>query len=344
MAAARLTSNVRLPWDHITALSANFQHLLSIFPTKLEFAFAYGSSVYKQDGYKSTKGNMVDLIFVVDDPVSFHSDNLHMNPKHYSALKYCGPSTLAAIQDHWGARIYFNTLVPCDLGLLKYGVISTASLITDLLDWEWLYTSGRLHKPVVPLILPQNSTLRSALQLNLQNALHTALLLLPEIFTEESLYLTLTGLSYAGDFRMIVGEDRNKVSNIVRPQQQNFRELYSPLFPLFGQWADLTTSGRCVQDASPPARLFHLNLLPKKLQQIVVHGWNRDGRWQDVEDILRAAAHDTECPELIKDALRKIVRSSSWTQSLKGILTAGVTKSVRYSSAKLGKMWKSLKK
>ena len=29
--------------------------------------------------------------------------------------------------------------------------------------------------------------------------------------------------------------------------------------------------------------------------------WNRDGRLQDVEDVFRAAAHDTECPELVKE-------------------------------------------
>ena len=61
-----------------------------------------------------------------------------------------------------------------------------------------MYISGRLHKPVLPLIVPHSDHLRSALQLNLQSALHTALLLLPEVFTEENLYHTLTGLSYTG--------------------------------------------------------------------------------------------------------------------------------------------------
>jgi translocator assembly and maintenance protein 41 len=107
-------------------------------------------------------------------------------------------------------------------------------------------------------------------------------------------------------------------------------------------------------------------------QQTIVHEWNRDGRWQDVEDVFRAAAHDTECPELVKEgtlfskkccsfwrwktyfyndislgifaAVQKTVKASSWTQSIKGIPTAGFVKAVRYGFAKINKFWKSLKK
>nr|CAG4640889.1 EOG090X06VP [Eulimnadia texana] len=338
-------SHARLPWDHLSPLAEKFQNLIGIFPEKLSFAFAYGSGVFKQHGHQSTEANMVDLILVVEDAAAFHKANLKVNSKHYSALKYLGPHTLAATQDRWGARVYFNTLVPYNNGLLKYGVISRSSLIADLLDWEWLYISGRLHKPTLSLLLPQDQELRSALQRNLQSAMHTALLLLPETFTEEKLYLTLAGLSYAGDFRMKFGEDKNKVTNIVKPQLERFRELYSPMWGPLSQWAEFfPMSGKCEQDVSPQARLFHLNLLPKRTQQELVQEWNRTGRWHDVEDVLRAAAYDTECPELVEDAVQKTVRASSWSQSLKGILTAGFFKSVVYSAKKLKKMWASLQR
>ena len=103
------------------------------------------------------------------------------------------------------------------------------SLENDLLNWTTLYLAGRLHKPVK--ILECDPDLKSTLDRchcksnllqniiylrNLMSAITVSLLMLPDSFTEEDLFLTVAGISYMGDFRMTVGEDRNKVSNIVR--------------------------------------------------------------------------------------------------------------------------------
>ena len=43
-----------------------------------------------------------------------------------------------------------------------------------------------------------NEDVKSAIKINLENAVHTALLLLPEQFNEFQLFSTLTALSYTG--------------------------------------------------------------------------------------------------------------------------------------------------
>ena len=90
--------------------------------------------------------------------------------------------------------------------------------VSDLLEWEDLYVAGRLHKPVYYLQSKFSPKVSSALTKNLRSAVLAALLILPSEFSEESLYKTITSLSYTGDVRMSFGEDRNKVSNIVDAQ------------------------------------------------------------------------------------------------------------------------------
>lgn len=127
---------------------------------------------------------MLDFVFAVDDPVTWHTMNLLQNRKHYSILKLLGPTIISSIQSNYGASVYYNTLVPVDGRVniiikqqrcaaalsawsvnaspkfsyetntspldqvIKYGVISTDALIDDLLHWKTMYVAGRLHKPV----------------------------------------------------------------------------------------------------------------------------------------------------------------------------------------------------
>lgn len=68
--------------------------------------------------------NMLDFVFAVDDPVTWHTMNLLQNRKHYSILKLLGPAMISSIQSDHGAAMYYNTLVPMD-GRVK---ISKSSL------------------------------------------------------------------------------------------------------------------------------------------------------------------------------------------------------------------------
>ena len=53
---------------------------------------------------------MLDLIFVVSDPLSWHKTNIKANKNHYSSLRYFGAGRVAAVQD-LAASVYFNPLV-----------------------------------------------------------------------------------------------------------------------------------------------------------------------------------------------------------------------------------------
>lgn len=321
------------------------EKIISSFPQDgMQMAFAYGSGVFKQIGHADMTKNMLDYVFVVDDPQSWHQQNIKIYPKHYSFLRHFGAKCIAKLQDSYGAGIYFNTLVPHEGRLIKYGVISTDRLITDLLDWDTLYVSGRLHKPVKLLVIPTNKHLLSAMHINLLSALHAALLLLPESFTEEQLYTRITSLSYAGDFRMQFGEDKNKVSNIVTPNLPYFRQLYEKIIDAEHHVVWHKGEGYLEQFPTHLSQSHHLNLLPKNVQVNLVGLRKRHGHLPDLEEILRNLAHESHCGDYVTKSIEKIVTGSSWSQSIKTILTAGFTKSVRYSWKKVQKMIKGKNK
>uniref|UniRef100_UPI003AAAB499 phosphatidate cytidylyltransferase, mitochondrial isoform X3 n=1 Tax=Centroberyx gerrardi TaxID=166262 RepID=UPI003AAAB499 len=297
-----------------------YRRILSQFPQDISLAFAYGSGVFKQHGTtQGQMGNMVDFVFAVDDPVTWHTMNLLQNRKHYSILKLLGPTKISSIQNDHGAAVYYNTLVPVDGRIIKYGVISTESLIDDLMHWKTMYVAGRLHKPVKMLVQSENGKLRAALVGNLKSAVTASFLMLPESFTEEDLFLQIAGLSYAGDFRMVIGEDKSKVANIVKDNIQHFRILYSNILQDCPQVVYKPQQGRLEVDKSPEGQFVQLMALPRTLQQRITRLVDPPGKNRDVEEILLQVAQDPDCGSVVQQ---------------------GLWKTVSYSSKKLMKMWK----
>ena len=148
---------------------------------------------------------------------------------------------------------------------IKYGVTTVDNLCSDLLNWNTLYLAGRMHKPI--RIIKDDARVRLTQQVNLTSAIRTALLTLPETFSETELFERITGFSYAGDLRMkLPAENRGKVGNIVRKQGEQFKELYHRLVvALPGVHWPTSSSTTIQQDMSPTVRAAHLKKLPSHL-------------------------------------------------------------------------------
>lgn len=341
------------------------------FGAPIRYAFAYGSGVFSQ-GTKAANTTVskpqIDMIFGVTHTEHWHSLNLKQNSHHYSGLRWLGSGAISFVQDQLGAGLYFNPYVEMDGMKIKYGVVNMDTLRKDLKSWNTLYVAGRLHKPVK--ILRDEPQIRFMNQTNLISVLRASLLLLPEKFTELDLYKTIAGISYMGDFRMSFGENPNKVSNIVENQFLNFRRLYSPLMDSLPNLDLLSYSESSLrlgkddvtvaclqQDMSPQRRGNMVIRLPREfrdglysryiqkfrdLPQLRIFDGNAligdDPVRQCTEFDIRIASD----PELSKEVARAIRHTVGWpsiSQSAKGILTAGLSKGVRYSSEKLKKYY-----
>ncbi|KAH7384917.1 mitochondrial matrix Mmp37-domain-containing protein [Cadophora sp. MPI-SDFR-AT-0126] len=370
------------------------RQILWQFRAPIRYAFAYGSGVFPQS--KQTAGSssatsihpkpppavvkaqggspkMIDFIFGVSYTQHWHSLNLHQHRDHYSALGSLGSGAVSAVQDKWGAGVYFNPFVTVNGTLIKYGVVNLDTLCTDLSEWNTLYLAGRLQKPVK--ILRDDPRVRLANQVNLLSALRTALLLLPPEFTEQELYGVIANISYMGDPRMAFPtEDKSKVANIVGHNLPHFRRLYSPLIENLPNvsfndpkcsdpdWAaDSTANVSLAQDMDPVKRGNMVRRLPKsfraklyfqyqKKYQIPRPEFNKMLESSSDEDATRINRRQgggferriaNEPPEDLRAEVRYVIKKTiSWpstSQSLKGILTSGIRRSWRYMSEKMSK-------
>jgi mitochondrial translocator assembly and maintenance protein 41 len=374
------------------------RRLLWNFRAPIRYAFAYGSGVFPQSKGKGAANEaaikavhpnaplavqraqdghpkMIDFIFGVTHTQHFHSLNLRQHRDHYSALGSLGSGAVAAVQDRWGAGVYFNTYVTLEGISIKYGVVSMDTLERDLRSWDTLYLAGRLHKPVK--ILRDHAKIRLANQINLLSAVRTALLLLPPTFTEHELYNTIAGISYLGDPRMAFPtENPRKVANIVGHNMGNFRWLYAPLIeslpnvefddPVCKEkdWLSKVSnqdSLKLRQDMDPVRRSNMVRRLPKafrsklyfeyqkkfQVPQLEFNKMMEESQDEDETSFKRQAGGPFERriaqddPEHLHKAVRTVIKKTinwpSTSQSLKGPVTAGWSKTWRYLGEKMAK-------
>ncbi|KAI1306471.1 Mitochondrial translocator assembly and maintenance protein 41 [Mortierella claussenii] len=325
-------------WERLKSVVDTIHHKAPI-----RYAFAYGSGVFAQKGYDGKKKPMVDFIFAVSHPQHWHSLNLQANPHHYSLLGKMGSKVIATTQERFGAGLYFNPFVEVNGMTIKYGVVSIDTLCNDLLNWETMYVSGRLHKPVKILIDDPRTRLSN--QVNLFNATRVALLSLPNKFTSEELFTKIAGLSYLGDFRMSIGENPHKVQNIVKAQLSQFHRLYDPLLANLNNVTTLR-EGFLEQDDSPLVRSRTFQKLPPKLKTGVLYRYHSALSKAGVEIVkeegeeIQSVATAPDVEQYLNKTIHSIVQIPALSQSIKGIATAGVVKTAKYGVEKLGKWWK----
>ncbi|KZT60106.1 Mmp37-domain-containing protein [Calocera cornea HHB12733] len=321
--------------------------IVSSFNAPIRYAFAYGSGVFAQSGEEAGQPKpMLDFIFAVSHPAHWHSINMAQNPDHYPLhARAFGSSFVSYIQRQYGAGVWYCTYIPVQGEIIKYGVISMDTLCQDLLEWDTLYVSGRMHKPI--RIVKDDARVRLTQQVNLVSAVRASLLILPEEFSERELWSSIAGLSYSGDPRMsLPGENPNKVNNIVSAQHQQFHELYVRLVRGIPgvHWRE--GSGSITQDVSAKHRASLLRKLPqvprdrmRRRYAYLTSPTQPDENDNDDNAFWMKVADDDRLRTELSKELATIIRAPAVSQSLKGLLTAGPVKSTWYALAKLQKWW-----
>jgi translocator assembly and maintenance protein 41 len=357
------------------------------FPPTVDYAFGYGSGVFRQqspfpsslhttDGkanardLSTTSSSMIDIILAVTDPYSWHKRNMERHSDHYSALaRWGGPRFVTRLQVNFGAKLYFHPFVNMAIDMtrthlqpsmvqrqIKYGVVSTNDLIHDLVDWEYLYLAGRMHKPTVSIDLSSTNDpdglnaepklhdakqeVEEAQRINLLSAVSASLLLQPSMSTQilpaSHLYNTIASLSYTGDFRMHAGaEDPNKIKKLVETpgMMERWDEVYSETLSNMEKLGVLSVLSN--DDAS---RCIEISLLDRATRKQLVKNLPR--RLQKHSDLI-VGADDTKSlhngSNVLRHELANIVSPAAKSQSMKGFLTAGVGKSWKYAVAKFAK-------
>ena len=281
-------------------------------------AYGYGSGMFKQSGYTNKDKPQIDLIFVVDDLKKWHLENMKLNKKDYSLLgkvffKHASEDRLKG-----SAGITYISSVIENGTNYKFGTIEEKDLINNLISWDSFYLPGRFQKTVYPI--KENKNLKKAIAINREKALMVASYLVGlNTTTRKDIYVMLCGLSYFGDTRMKFAENPRKVLNIVEGSYDEFCKIY----PLEDK-DYLTVEGDVVKVNQDMIK-ERISKFPSGIQNYL--GKNIPEDYSGVR-------------EKILEYFEKLNKKESLQQTVKGIFTSGVGRSITYASKKVMKKFK----
>ncbi|KAL1218115.1 hypothetical protein V5N11_002391 [Cardamine amara subsp. amara] len=318
---------------------------LNILPP-VDFCCVYGSTLHPNNQDKS---KMVDYIIGVSDPMKWHSENLKMNSDHYASwmVHLGGARLITNVADKVGVGVHFNPFVNWNDRKLKYGVVRMHDLVQDILDWNRLYLSGRLQKPVH--ILVDNLDIEDVNSVNKRAAISAALLLLPSKFTEEDLYAKMCSLSYMGDLRMFFAEDTNKVNKIVKGQFNLFQSIYKPFLEeyetknLLRSASAGTSHSQLAQDSSLSATRSLVSSLPASVRSLMGKSLGEKSIVSETGIVTGEVCIGSreEAAKCMEKVMRRRVMVSSGRQAVSGFLAAGAINATMYLCQKMRKAWNS---
>ena len=277
-------------------------------------AYGYGSGVFKQSGYTQKDKPQIDLILVVEDLKKWHLENIKLNKNDYSMIGnlFFHYAPISKIKGLTGVAYLSN--IKEDGKIYKYGTIEEKDLELYLNNWKSFYLPGRFQKAILPIIESQKITVAN--QNNREKVLLTALLTLSdEKHKLIDVYTQICGLSYLGDTRMKFAENPRKVLNIVEGSFNSLKEIYGTSNQYF------KTNRKEEVSIDYPKIMNDIDKLPECLLEYL-------GDVISTKDLKKIR-------EKILEYFTELNKKESSMQTVKGIYTNGVVRSISYASQKV---------
>lgn len=287
---------------------------------RVKGAYGYGSGVFKQTGYTEKDKPQIDLILIVDDLKKWHLENMKLNPKDYSFTSklFFKNAPISKLKGNTG--IVYLSNIEENGSVYKYGTIEEEDLIHYLDTWESFYLPGRFQKRILPVI--ENKKIDKINQKNRENVLFIALFTLPQgKYKLVDVYTQICGLSYLGDTRMRFAENPRKVLNIVEGSYENFKDIYGTNNSYF------KTNKKDEVTIDFDKLMKDINKFPDSLLKYL---------GEDNDKVNRDAIS-----KRILDYFTELNKKESSKQTIKGLFSNGIVRSIKYASKKVLKKIKN---